>query len=239
MGNMLPCPAVNSAPTFRLARVVAFDNDGTLYPSGEQIGRAVLTAHREYVAAHGIAMPTPPMEWVQQLIGMDAKDFYGAMLPGQPPEVVHDFEEFCLDLECATVQRFPHLYEGADALLKALHADGRMLVLVTNGPPRYVQNVWDATGLGRYMQAMYPYSPPDFATKGERLARAIVEWGGGPAVMIGDRRSDVEAAREAGVPVIGAGYGYSRDGELAGADAVVGSIRELYNLLLGTQEVRR
>jgi len=236
---MLPCPAVDIARKFRLARVVAFDNDGTLYPSGEQVGRSVLTAHREYVALHGIDMPTPGMDWVQQLIGMDAKDFYGAMLPGQPPDVIHDFEEFCLDLECETVKRFPHLWDGAEELLRALHDAGRMLVLVTNGPPRYVQNVWDSTGMGRYMLAAYPYAPPDFSTKGQRLARAILEWGGGPGVMVGDRLSDIEAAREAGVPVIGAGYGYARDGELAGADAVVKNITELYNLLLGEKEAAR
>lgn len=229
---MLPCPAVN----FSAARIIAFDNDGTLYPSGIEVGCAVLEAHRAYVREHGLNIPTPQLAFVQSVIGADAKDFYGAMLPGQPLEVVRDFEQFCLDFERQAVLRYPRMFDGAEELLAGLKAAGKTLLLVTNGPPRYVQDVWDTVGMGRFLAAAYPYGPPDFSTKGERLAQAVTEWGGGPAVMVGDRLSDLEAARAAGVPFIGAAYGYAGDGELKGADALAGNMQELYNLLMDPKE---
>lgn len=231
---MLPCPAVD----FAKCQLVAFDLDGTLYPSGPEVGRCVLEAHKQYVQQRGLDIPTPDMQWVYDMIGADAKEFYREMLPGQPEQVVADFEKFCLEYERKAVAGFPHLYAGADRLLAALKQCGRTLVLVTNGGPSYAEYVWDATGLGQWLTARYPYAPPEFATKGERLKLAMDDWGDGKGVvMVGDRRSDGEAAQHAGALFIGAGYGYGSDGELDSADAVIDNITGLYNLLLTEQEL--
>ena len=228
---MLPCPAVDLASY----QLIAFDLDGTLYPSGVEVGKIVLVAHSEYVRQHGLDVETPDLAWVQHLIGMDAKSFYKEMMPGQPAEVLEDFERFCLDYERDVVARFPALFPGADGVLDCLHRAGRTLVLVTNGGPTYARHVWDAARLERWLSAMYPYAPPEFATKGERLAQAMAQWGG-KTVMVGDRRSDWEAAQFAGAEFIGVDYGYARQGELDGAQRVISSISELYNLLLTPQE---
>jgi phosphoglycolate phosphatase len=49
------------------------------------------------------------------------------------------------------------------------------------------------------------------------------------AVMVGDRRHDVQGARENGLPCIGAGWGYGQPGELvrAGAVTVCATVAEL------------
>lgn len=229
---MLPCPAVELYDT----QVIVFDNDGTLYPAGPAVGELVLKAHAEYVKLNGLNIPTPDMAWLEYMIGVDAKEFYAAMLPGQPPKVREDFEDFCLDYELQAVREHPYMYDGAEDVLAALHAAGRRLALVTNGGPTYVRHIWDTCGYGRFFEASYPNIPPDYATKGERLATAIADLGGPPAVMIGDRRSDLEAAQFAGAAFIGCAYGYSQPGELDEAPIVIDSIGELYNLLLAPRE---
>jgi phosphoglycolate phosphatase len=216
---------------FKSAPLIGFDNDGTLYPAGLDVARIVLIAHRDFVEENGLDILTPDLSWVKHQLGADAKEFYGSMLPGQPESIRGAFEEFCLDYEQQAVQEFGDLYPGADELLADLHAAGKTLVLISNGSPRYVETVWTTCGYGRFMQAMYPYGPPDFSSKGERLVNAIAQFGG-PAVFIGDRESDRHAAEHAGVPLIGCAYGYGEPGELDGAAAIVESIEELRALLL-------
>lgn len=228
---MLPCPAVELYQT----RIIVFDNDGTLYPAGPAVGGRVLEAHAEYVKRHGLDLATPSKDWLNEMIGLDAREFYAGMMPNQPAEVRQDFEDFCLKYELEAVREHPYMYAGAEELLAALKRAGRQLALVSNGGPSYVKNVWDVCGYGRFFAASYPNSPPDYASKGERLKQAIGELGGGPAVMIGDRRSDLEAAREAGAAFIGCGYGYGLPGELDGA-RLIDDIAELYNLLLAPEE---
>ncbi len=153
-----------------------------------------------------------------------------------------DFEEFCIDHETVAVRQYPDLYPGVERLLAELKRRGTTLVLVTNGSPRYVQSVWDTAGLGRFLVAKYPYAPPEFASKGERLAQAMREWGAAgngdapQAVMVGDRASDVAAAKHAGAVCIGCAYGYGARSELDGADFVVDNVDQLYNLLVPALE---
>ena len=47
--------------------------------------------------------------------------------------------------------------------------------------------------------------------------------------MVGDRKFDVEGARQYGLAAIAVSYGYAPEGELqaAGADAIVDSVEEL------------
>lgn len=226
-----PLPADFMASVLQQAALIAFDNDGTLYPAGLDVAKSVLLAHADYVQEHGLDIPTPSMDWVRRQMGADAKYFYGSMLPGQPQSVIEDFEEFCLDYETQAVARYTDLYVGAEELLADLHASGKTIVLISNGSPRYVDSVWSHCGYGRFMTEKYPYGPPDFSTKGERLVEAIRVWGG-PAVMVGDRESDRHAAEHAGVPFVGCLYGYGEAHELAGATALAESIAGLRELLL-------
>jgi phosphoglycolate phosphatase len=191
----------------------------------------VLDAHREYVQRHALDIHTPDMEWVRRQIGADALDFYGSMLPGQPEEVRNDFERFCLDFEREAVARFAVLYEHVEELLHSLVAAGKTLVLITNGTPRYVECVWDSCRYERWFAASYPFLPTAPSQKGPRLVEALQRYGG-PAVMVGDRRSDHDAARHAGTWFIGCAYGYGEAKEIEGADATVHSVDGLFELLL-------
>ncbi len=55
------------------------------------------------------------------------------------------------------------------------------------------------------------------------------------AVMVGDRRHDVDAARDSGIHSIGVLYGYGSKEELsgAGAEILAADVKELERLLLG------
>ena len=68
------------------------------------------------------------------------------------------------------------------------------------------------------------------------VARAMQEIGADPAetAMVGDRRYDMQSAREAGLAAVGAGYGYADPGELeaAGAEAIAADTAELTKILL-------
>jgi phosphoglycolate phosphatase len=221
-------------PPLHTARLIAFDNDGTLYPAGMEVASAVLDAHRDFVAQRGLDLPTPSLEWVRSLIGADALDFFGALLPGEPEEVRLDFEHFCTEYEAAAVQRFSRLYQHVEELLHGLVAAGKTLVLISNGTPRYVQCIWDSCGYERWFTASLPFTLPAAESKGARLQQAMSRFGG-PAVMVGDRRSDHDAARHADAWFIGCAYGYGESHEIEGADATAHSVDQLFELLLACQ----
>lgn len=119
-------------------------------------------------------------------------------------------------------------YEGVVETLEVLKAEGFSLGVLTNKPHGPAVQILEELGLAPYFgsvtgQGRYPYLKPD-----PRLIPQMAdELGGGPAVMIGDSRTDVETARAAGVPVVLVSYGYtSEPAEILGADRVVSRFAE-------------
>jgi phosphoglycolate phosphatase-like HAD superfamily hydrolase len=75
---------------------------------------------------------------------------------------------------------------------------------------------------------------PDLNPFGETKAATIataLETVGRPAVMVGDRRHDVEGAHANAIPCVGVTWGIGSRAELAGADAIVARPAELADAL--------
>jgi len=119
-------------------------------------------------------------------------------------------------------------YPGVRETLSTLKAEGFALGVLTNKPHAPSVQLLDELGLAAFFGSIWgqgkrPYLKPD-----PRLFPEIVaELDGGPAVMIGDSRTDVETARAAGAPVVLVSYGYTQEpASLLGADAVADSFAE-------------
>ena len=110
------------------------------------------------------------------------------------------------------------LYPGVLPVLGGLADQGWRLAVCTNKPEQTARCLLQAMGLLTLCCALgggdsFPARKPDPAHLLGTLARA-----GGradAAVMLGDHRNDVRAAREAGIPIIFAAWGY---GVIGGAD---------------------
>lgn len=120
--------------------------------------------------------------------------------------------------------RLTRLYPGAEAALDAASAAGIAVAICTNKPAEATLRLLTALGIADRFAAIgagdsFAVRKPDPAHLTLTLERA----GGSPgdAVMVGDHRNDVVAARGAGIGSIFAawGYGDARSGEDADARA--------------------
>ena len=105
--------------------------------------------------------------------------------------------------------------------------------LATSKPRAFALPLCERLGFARHLTVIEGPSLDAVAeTKAETIARALAALALAPdarAVMVGDRRHDVEGAHANGIPCIGVLWGIGDRAELeaAGADAVIGSPREL------------
>lgn len=212
---------------------LVFDLDGTLVDSAPDLTRAV----NVLLAEQG--RPPVTQAQVRNFVGDGAAILVQRTFAATGPE---------LDPEALTpaVQRFLQIYEGLPVdpaclypgvaeTLAALHRQGCRLGLCTNKPERITLDILVRLGLRPLFGAVaggdtLPVRKPD----GRHLAW-VVEQLGVPldrAVMVGDNRNDVLAARSAGIPVIAVSYGYPRMpvAEL-GADRIIDRMDELPHAL--------
>ena len=126
------------------------------------------------------------------------------------------------------------LFPGIPEALAALEQAGWALAVCTNKPAAATAALLGALGLeGRFAAVgggdSFPVRKPDPGHLLGTLALA----GAGPrdAVMIGDHRNDVAAARGAGLPCLFAGWGYGTPAMAAGAAGVAATPAALLPLL--------
>lgn len=114
------------------------------------------------------------------------------------------------------------VYPGIPGMLSTLRRAGVRLFIATAKPEPFATQVATHHGLLEWVEAVY--GPPLDGSQDDKarlLARALGERGIDPAeaVLVGDRRHDVRAARENGVLAVQVTWGYAVPGEVEEAGA--------------------
>ena len=121
------------------------------------------------------------------------------------------------------------LYPGVLPVLTGLARDGWQLAVCTNKPEEAARVLLRALGVLPLLAAVgggdsFPSRKPDPAHLLATLAQASGT--AANALMLGDNRNDVVAAREAGMPSIFAAWGYGSIDMAEGSSAIAHSMQE-------------
>jgi phosphoglycolate phosphatase len=125
-------------------------------------------------------------------------------------------------------------FDGVDETLTLLAEQGAILSVCTNKPPHLANPVLAAFSLEHHFRAVVGngqagVNKPD----GRHLTYTIEACGGdvNRALMVGDSITDVQAARNANIPVVLVSFGYTIEkASTLGADAVFDHYHELPEL---------
>ena len=198
---------------------VIFDMDGVLVDSGELTVSIIGKILERYPDC-----PSPAR--IRETFGMTMEEMWEHLMPGAPYDLKmacsnrYD-QEIARELSGANV-RIP----GVKETLEQLKAMGNRLTIASNCGIPYLDAVLDTQGLRRYFTRPLCLESVQGQEKADILARHISKHPG-PAVMVGDRRSDVEAAQNVDIPCIGVLSRFTGPGELNAADQIISDIREL------------
>jgi len=216
-----------------------FDLDGTLLDSVPQLHQAVDQALRD------CGLPGVSPEQVQTWIGNGA-DVLIQRAMARRHEVSPSLDEA---LFRQVRERFEHhyqaglasgfsLYPGVRSTLARLKQAGYLLAVVTNKPSQFVPGLLAEAGLAPLFSLLVgggclPVKKPDPAP----LLHVCTQLAVPPeaCLMVGDSKNDIQAARAAGIPVVGLTYGYNHGEPIAASapDWIMDDFRDLAGLLAG------
>lgn len=211
--------------------LLVFDLDGTLVDTADDL-IATLNA---LLAGEGLS-PLGRAD-AGALLGAGAKAMIarGYALNRTPLDpATHDrlFEAF-IPLYAQDIARHSRPFAGAIEALDRFRVTGWRLAVCTNKLEGLSRRLLDELGLTDRFAAIcggdtFPVRKPDPAHLLGTIARA----GGVPerAVMVGDSANDIDAARNAGVPVVAVTFGYTdRPVSELGADRVIDRFDDLFD----------
>ncbi len=212
-------------------KLIVFDLDGTLADTLKDLGTAMNTA----LSREGL--PGYSMEEYRHLVGngidrLVRDTMADAYTPEGAMRVKAAFQAYYAD-HC---RDYTVAYDGIAALLDRLDADQTATAVISNKPNQFVPEILSAlyphhTFLGAWGQRdEFPRKPSP-----ESLEAMIAQNGfqKSDTLYVGDSNVDVMFAHNAGVMVCGVSWGFRGAEELreAGADFIVNSAEELYNLI--------
>ena len=215
-------------------KTILFDLDGTLTRSEEGITRSAIYAAEKmgftgYTKEQVLPFIGPPLhDSFQRIMGMTSE---------QADRAVELYRERFSVIGWAENE----VYEGIPSLLRSLKKAGVKIAMATAKPQAFAQKIADKFGFTPYLDALVG---PDWSHKDSSKAGIVkkaMDALGGPVVMVGDRKFDVEGGRANGVDTIGVTYGYGTEEELreAGATYIAHSVEEMTELLLGDEPRER
>ena len=192
---------------------LCFDLDGTLVDTAPDL----LNALDHCLTQAGYSKPDHTL--IRPIIGFGAKamikrtfetDKNTQTLPDETEidRLWHSFIEHYSTYIADKSRPFPAAFKS----LQTLKDKGYLLAICTNKPISLTISLLDALDLTPLFASIVgtnstPYTKPD-----ARVLHSTVQSAGGniqAAIMIGDSKTDIDAARNANIPVIGVTFGYS------------------------------
>jgi len=127
------------------------------------------------------------------------------------------------------------VYTGIPTLLKTLKQNGAYIALATAKPRPFTEKIVEYFGLNQYIDHISAIELTDHHASKEELVRSALPKQFKHAVMVGDRKYDLEGARANHIDAVGALYGYGNLDEMLPfhPEFVADSIASLSDYLLG------
>ena len=209
-----------------MIRTLIFDFDGTLHETG-RIYVAAFRATREKLLADGYTVREYTDSEIEGWLGVNTPDMWAQFMPDLSPEQT-DFYARYLGSVLNGLLSGPsaHLYDGAEETLTALKDQGYTMVILSNCMEAYRDAAIRRFGLDRLFTEFFCCQAYGDRPK-EEIFPEIAGRYPGPFCVIGDRASDLKTAQVHGLYSIGCAYGYGTRAELAGADVIVDSVRNI------------
>ena len=205
-----------------------FDVDGTVVDSAP----AVVDVFEQTLRSFDL--PVPPRERLRAYVGPPLRYSFGDL--GYAPPLLERLVATYRDLYSHCFLE-PRPFDGIEGLFATLRSAGVALATATSKQAPMALAQMEHLGLSGVFDVIAGATPDPASSKATVIHDALTcleERGADIScpVIVGDSIWDVRGAKEAGIPVIGVGWGYATDDGLDDADAVCETVEDLRAYLL-------
>jgi phosphoglycolate phosphatase len=215
-------------------KLVIFDLDGTLLNTIDDLG----TAANHTLAELGL--PQHTLDEYRLMVGNGMRKLIMRALPQDKASddafIDSTLKQF-LEYYAAHIDIYTKPYPGIPELINTLSTDGYLLAVASNkiqaGAERLIERFFPVIPFVAVMgnSPLYPLKP-DAAVVEYIMDKAGTDCTS--TVMVGDSGTDIQTARNAGIPIIAVSWGFRPRHELTSADYIADSTDALGSFLFAS-----
>lgn len=208
--------------------------DGTIYSIEGILGPVYYLAVEKFNQQYYLKLRKPTLSQLEHQIGKPVKEILGNLFPGfNNLNYISKFFDIILNTFIEKItDRGGKIYESVPDTLNALKEKGYKLAIASNGNTVYINAILRSFNIEQYFLPLVSVDGNAISTKSEILTYYMHKYSLNceEVLLVGDRASDMEAAKKANCHFAGCHYGFESN-EINTAEAVLKDFSDLLNIL--------
>ncbi len=212
---------------------LAFDIDGTIYDAGDIIEGSFRRAI-ESLIKEGIidSLRIPTREEITATLGYPLDEITMMLFPSLEEYKRSELsQKWTINLVEMIKLKKGTLIDGVAETIKKLNSMKYNMLVASNGARDYVEAILETYNLKKFFSEPFLYAEGEIKNKTDIISMYHKLNPGRELVMIGDRYTDLAAAKENGIPFIGCAFGHTGTDEIEGEKYIVDDFRSIPGML--------
>lgn len=215
-----------------MEHAVIFDMDGTLFRT-DLILELALDETFEHLRNNGEWDGPTPIDVYRKIMGVPLPVVWNTLLPQYDEQTREEVDAYFLTRLIKNIEiGNGALYAGVLELFEQLHQMGHSIFVASNGLVDYLQAIVTHYELDRWITETYSIQQIDTLDKADLVAGIVKKYEIQDGFVVGDRLSDISAARANGLISIGCRFDFAQETELKEADYIVNHLSEVLDIVL-------
>ncbi|MCM3782464.1 HAD hydrolase-like protein [Neobacillus mesonae] len=210
---------------------VIFDMDGTLFQT-DTILELSLDDVFQHLRDQNEWTEATPIEKYREIMGVPLPTVWEELLPNHPYAIREEANLLFLESLINNIKKGKgSLYPNVKEILSYLKENNISMYIASNGLTDYLEAIVSHYKLDTWVSETFSIQHIPSLNKSDLVQTIIEKYHITSAAVVGDRLSDIKAAKDNSLTAIGCKFDFSQEDELAEADIVIDDLIELKTIL--------
>ncbi|MDQ0351372.1 adenosylhomocysteine nucleosidase [Alkalibacillus filiformis] len=208
-----------------------FDMDGTLFQTDKILELALDDTFND-LRLRGLWEGDTPIEQYRSIMGVPLPKVWETLLPNQPESIRLEVDQMFLEKLLVNIRAGNGaLYPNVIETLSRLKEQGYSIFIASNGLVDYLNTIVEFYELDRFVTEVFSIEQINSLDKADLVREIVSKFNIQSGVVVGDRLSDIKAAKANGLYSVGCRFDFAQEEELAQADVVIDDIKNVLKKL--------
>ncbi|ADE72652.1 MULTISPECIES: HAD family hydrolase [Priestia] len=209
-----------------------FDMDGTLFQT-DKILEMSLDDTFNHLRTLNQWDTSTPIDKYREIMGVPLPKVWEALLPTHSDEIRKYTDDYFLKRLVENIRNGKGaLYPNVKEIFSFLKENNCSIYIASNGLKDYLEAIVDYYELNNWVTETFSIQQIQTLDKGNLVKTIIKKYGIKSAAVVGDRLSDINAAKDNNLLAVGCNFDFAQADELAQADVVIDDLIELKTIVL-------
>jgi adenosylhomocysteine nucleosidase len=214
-----------------MVQSIIFDMDGTLFQTDTILEISLEDTFNHLRSLNEWDKETP-IDKYREIMGVPLPKVWETLLPNHSIEVRERTDAYFLGRLIENIRSGKGaLYPNVEDVFNYLTENNCSIYIASNGLTEYLTAIVNYYKLNNWVTETFSIQQIESLNKSDLVKTIVEKYGITNGAVVGDRLSDINAAKDNGLVAIGCNFDFAQENELSQADIVIDNLIELKTIV--------